>query len=353
MNEVIDSPIDSPFAGQRSTAVAETSGSRQSQSRAMAETQTKYLMAQQFPRDEIAAMDRIITSFSRPGLAERSQYEYSKGGSSVSGPSIHSAQAIAQQWGNLEFGWSEISRGTGADGVPFSEVKAFATDLQSRTLRPLEFIVRHWRDTKSGGYRLKEEREIYELCANMAQRRVRACILAVIPQDVVDSAMEQAALTLKTKADTSPAAMAKMVEAFAVFSVTKDQIEKRIQRRLDAIQPAQVVQLKRIYASLRDEMSTAAEWFDIEAEAPTSSGVEAVKAAAKKAPAPKKSAPPEQAEQPDGDITYAVLADRVNAAASREIAEIVLDSAADLPEDQRADLARLVERIFSTTERKA
>ena len=274
--------VDSPF-GERSTAVAETAGARQSQSRELAEMQTKFLMAQQFPRDERKAMDGIINAFSRPGLAERAQYEYAKGGSSVSGLSIHAAQAIAQQWGNIEFGWSEISRGIGADGVPFSEVRAFALDLQSRTNRPLQFIVRHWRDTKSGGYKLKDEREIYELCANMAQRRVRACIMAVIPQDVQDTAEAQAALTLKTKADTSPEAMHKMVEAFSAFGVSKEQIEKRIQRRLDAITPAQVVQLKRIYASLRDEMSSPAEWFDIEPEPVQSTSRDAVKDALKKA----------------------------------------------------------------------
>ena len=41
-------------------------------------------------------------------------------------------------------------------------------------------------------------------------------------------------------------------------------IEKRIQRRLDAIEAAQIVGLKRIYASLRDGMSEAKDWFDIE-----------------------------------------------------------------------------------------
>jgi len=299
--------IDSPFAGQasRETAVAETSGAQQAQARELAEMQTKYLMAQRFPRDEREAMDRILNAFSRPTLAEIAQYEYAKGGSSVTGLSIHSMQAIAQQWGNIEFGWSEVSRGISADGVPFSEVRAFATDLQSRTMRPMQFIVRHWRDTRQGGYKLKEERDVYELCANMAQRRVRACLMAVIPKDVQDAAEAQAGATLKTKADTSPAAMAKMLEAFEPFGVAKEHIEKRIQRRLDAISPAQVVQLKRIYASLRDEMSTAAEWFDLGEHATTGEGaksasLDAVRAAAaaKKAAA-EKAAAPKTAEHAD------------------------------------------------------
>ena len=203
MNEV----VESPFAAQAQRAVAETSGARQAQSRELAEMQTKFYMAQQFPRDERRAMDAIMNAFSRPTLAEIANYEYAKGGSSISGLSIHSMQAIAQQWGNMEFGWSEVSRGTGADGVPYSEVRAFALDLQSRTCRPLQFIVRHWRDTKNGGYKLKDEREVYELCANMAQRRVRACLMAVIPKDVQDAAEQQAALTLKTSSPNTASGM--------------------------------------------------------------------------------------------------------------------------------------------------
>jgi hypothetical protein len=255
--------VTSPFAGTTTTRGDTSTGARAQQSREIAETQTRYLMAQQFPRDERRAMDAIINAFARPGLAERAQYEYAKGGTEIVGLSIHAAQAIAQAWGNLEAGWTELSRGVGHDGVPFSEVRAYAIDLQTRVPRTIQFIARHWRDTRSGGYALTDERDLYELCANMAQRRVRACILSIIPQDVLDSAQEQAAQTLKTKADTSPEGMAKMLTAFAPFGVTKDHVEKLIQRRLDSISPAQVVRLKRIYASLRDQMSEAADWFDM------------------------------------------------------------------------------------------
>lgn len=337
--------VESPFASQapRGNALAETTGALQSQAREMAEMQTKFLMAEKFPRDERAAMDRIINAFSRPTLAEIANYEYAKGGSSVSGLSVHSMQAIAQQWGNMEFGWSEIARGVGSDGVPFSEVRAFAWDLQSRTSRPLQFIVKHWIDTKTGGRKLRDEREVYELCANMAQRRVRACLMAVIPKDVQDAAEQQAALTLKSKADTSPEAMAKMLEAFAPFGVTKEHIEKRIQRCLDAIAPAQVVQLKRIYASLRDEMSTPAEWFEI-GESPPPAGATASLDAVRAATAAKKAGkapPPAAPPAGPGAKTYAQLADEITKATDAETASLALDEARDLPEDQAAGLAKL------------
>lgn len=261
MNQV----VANPFTEQGTAAPQESLGHKHVQSREMAETQAKYMMAQHFPRDVIGNMDKILNAFTRPNLAEKSQYQFAKGGSDIVGPSIRAAETMAQCWGNMEFGFRELSRNIGYDGVPYSDVEAFALDLESRTRRPLQFIVKHWRDTKRGGYKLTDEREIYELCANQAQRRVRACILALIPSDVVDGAMQQAEVTLRTKADTSPEAMAKMVEAFAPFGVTKEHLEKRIQRRLDTIQPAQVVMLKRVYASLRDDMSSPSDWFEIEA----------------------------------------------------------------------------------------
>jgi hypothetical protein len=258
--------IESPFGNARAE-LAQTAGARQDQSRELAEMQVMYLMAQQFPRDPVQAMDRILNAFTRPTLAEKSQYEYSRGGNDIRGPSIKAMEAIATEWGNIDVRWRVVSRGIDQRGVPFSEVEATATDTQTRTRKRIGFVVPHWRDTKQGGYKLTDERDIYELCANMAQRRVRACIEAVIPSDVIEAAMAQADATLKSKADTSAEALDKMLAAFEPFGVTKAQIERRIQRRLDAIQPAQVISLKRIYASLRDGMSTAADWFEPIAEA--------------------------------------------------------------------------------------
>ncbi|CAJ3245490.1 hypothetical protein ISF62_18395 [Burkholderia pseudomallei] len=261
--------IESPFGNTRAE-LAQTAGARQGQSREVAEMQVTYLMAQQFPRDPKAAMDRILDAFTRLSLAEKSQYEYSRGGTEIRGPSIKAMEAIAAEWENIDVKWRILSRGVDARGIPFSEVEASATDTQTRTRKSIAFIVSHWRDTKTGGYALKDERDVYELCANMAQRRVRACIEAVIPTDVIEAAMAQADTTLQ-KVDTSPEAMQKMLAAFEPFGVTKAHIEKRIQRALDTIKPTQVVTLKRIYASLRDSMSEPTDWFDM----PASPGAQA------------------------------------------------------------------------------
>ncbi|MEX3950590.1 hypothetical protein AB4Y40_22875 [Paraburkholderia sp. EG287B] len=289
----------------------------------MFELRVVYMTAAEHPRDEVRAVDLIENAFTRLGLAEKAQYAYSRGVTDIRGPSIKAMERIAAIWGNIDAAWRERSRGVDARGVAYSEVEAVAVDLQTRTRKRIAFMVPHWRDTREGGYPLRDERDVYELCASAAQRRVRACLEAVIPSDVVEVAMVQADKTLKAKADTSPEAMEKMVVAFAEFGVTKAQIEKRIQRHLNAIAPAQVVGLKRIYASLRDGMSDASEWFeagsgdaagkpaDGGANAPKGGGTAAVKTRMK-AGAKKKAADAAASNA----VTYAEVTDMLNKARS-------------------------------------
>ena len=343
-----------PFESRRQ--VAESAAARVQQARESTEVLALIYSAQQNPRDELRACDRIKDAFSRVGLAEESQYSYQRGGSDINGPSIRSAEAIRLAWCNMSSGWSEVARTVGPDGVGVSEVEAFCIDYETRNHEAIKFPVRHWRDTQRGGYALKDEREIYELCANMAQRRKRQCILALIPGDVVTMAMEQATATMKAKADTTPEGLAKMLAAFAPYGVTQAHIEKRIQRRLDAIQPAQVVWLKRVYASLRDGISTAAEWFDVEggtdagpAGAPAPASVADVikrraarkpPAAAPPAPAP---APPPAAQAEGGGPVARSLDDYLQAVAyapDSEAAALVVDEARGFLSDaEQAQLA--------------
>lgn len=241
-----------PVAAQPSVAVARTD-----QQRAIAEVQAALAIARMNPRDPVAAMDRILNACSRPSLAEAAVYQYSRGGSDISGPSIRLAEAIAQQWGNMSFGIRELEQRGGE-----STVQAFAWDIETNTRREVTFQVPHVRHTKRGVTKLEDPRDVYELVANQGARRLRACILAVIPGDVTEAAVDQCELTMKAKADTSPDAVRKMLEAFSAFGVTREQIEARIQRRIDAITAAQLVGLKKVYASLRDGMSTAADWFE-------------------------------------------------------------------------------------------
>lgn len=240
------------------------------ESREAQQVQVAMLAAKRFPRDEKRCLDQILNACCRESLASQALYSYARGGTDITGPSIRLAEAIAGKWGNIECGWRELDRRKDSDGVGVSSVESYAWDMETNTRVPRVFSVRHWRDMKKqrdgsgGGYALTEERDIYELCANQASRRLRACILAVIPGDITEEAVRQCEATLAASADVSPEAQKKIVEAFAGYKVSKAQIEAKIQRRITAITPAQVVTLRKILVSMRDGMSEAKDWFDAE-----------------------------------------------------------------------------------------
>lgn len=343
MNETIDKPANNPFAGAQVAARPSGNAVAQSdQSRAVAEVQAAMMIARMNPRDPIAAMDRILNACTRPTLADSAVYTYSRGGSDVSGPSIRLAEAMAQSWGNMQFGIRELDQRNGE-----STVQAFAWDVETNTRREVTFQVPHIRYTRQGSKKLEDPRDIYEMVANQGARRLRACILAVIPGDVTEAAVAQCEVTMKTKADTGPEAMQKMVVAFEPFGVTKEQIEKRIQRRLDAIQPAQVVSLKKIYASLRDGMSVAADWF--EAEAPAESGQQSASATDKVKDKLRSRGQSKEGSastqtgidsdtgeikgNPERTITYAMVAEKINAATDSDALDIAADLIAEVKDE--------------------
>lgn len=242
--------LDNP--SHQSAALVETESQR-----AIQEVQAAMIIAKRFPRDPKAILDRVLNICARPKMAEKALYCYSRGGADITGPSIHLAKAIAGQWGNLKFGWREVEQRGGA-----STVQAFCWDLETNAQETRDFQVPHERHTKQGAKKLTDPRDIYELMANNASRRERACILGIIDADIIDQAVAQCELTMSATADTSPKGQKNIIAAFAKHSITKEQIEARIQRRIDAITAAQVVQLLKIWRSLEDGMSRASDWFE-------------------------------------------------------------------------------------------
>lgn len=248
--------------------------------RTLGEVQVAVMMAKRFPRDKIEAKEKLVNDCCRESLAKVSMYSYARGGTNITGPSIRLAEAAKNAWGNMQSGWREISRSM-VQGLGMSEIECFAWDAENNTRASVTFTVKHWRDTKQGGYAIKEERDIYELCANQAARRERACILKMIDGDMIEAAIAQCNTTLETKVQVTPERITSMLKAFLdEYGVTQEQVEKRIQRRVDAINPPLLISLTKIYNSMKDGMSKAGDWFEAEEkpdpEKPTK-GAEAVK----------------------------------------------------------------------------
>ena len=225
----------------------------------VARVQAQLVYAASRPRDEQRAVDRMLTAFQRPSLASKALYQYARGGSEVSGLSIRAAEAMAMAWGNMDFGLRELEQKQGE-----STVEAYAWDLETNVRRAVTFRVPHYRDTRQGRKRLEDSRDIYELVANQGARRVRACILAVLPRDIQEAVETQVAETMKATFEITPESLKAWLEAFGRLGVTKAMLEARIQRRFDSITPAQMMGLANIYNAIKDGIARVEDFFQVQ-----------------------------------------------------------------------------------------
>lgn len=252
-------PAGNPFsnAPRRADAVTGSAMAAIESDRAQREVEMAMAMARRFPRDEQAAAAKILSACTRPTLATSACYAYPRGTETVTGPSIRLAEAIAQAWGNLHFGIVELAQGRGE-----SSILAYAWDLESNTKSEKIFTVPHLRHTKSGSYALKDPRDIYEMVANQGARRLRACILAIVPGDVVEAAVRQCEVTAAGEIGDVKDAIPKLLDAYGKLGVSRSMIERRLHHRLEATTQPEILQLRHIYQTIRDGAAGVEQFFE-------------------------------------------------------------------------------------------
>lgn len=230
--------------------------------RAIAEAQGKLVIAKRFPRDEFQAFADMKKACQRPGLASKAFYSYPRGGETISGPTIRLAEELARCWRNIEYGIKELSQDNGK-----SEMQAFAWDLEANTMSVQNFTNPHAREVKNKGQttikQLTSLRDIYENNANMAGRRLRARILAVLPADFVEEAIAECKKTLAGKNDTPLADRVRnMIVQFEKLGVTREMIEKRLKRSVDTMNATDLTDYVGIFNSLKDGQTKISDWFE-------------------------------------------------------------------------------------------
>lgn len=229
-------------------------------SRAVAEAQGKLVIAKRFPRDEYQAFADMKKACRRMGLAQKAFYSYPRGGETVSGPTIRLAEELARCWRNIEYGIKELSQDNGK-----SEMQAFAWDLETNTMSVQNFTNPHAKEVKGKIKTLTSLRDIYENNANMAGRRLRARILAVLPADFVEEAVAECRKTLAGKNDVPISDRVKnMVVAFEKIGVTQGMIEKRLGRKLGTMNSDDLTDYIGIYNSLKEKNTKISDWFEYE-----------------------------------------------------------------------------------------
>ena len=227
-------------------------------SRAIAEAQGKLVIAKRFPRDEVEAYAKAMEACQRPTMAAKAFYSFPRGGQTVEGPTIRFAEELARCWGNIDYGIKELSQDDGK-----SEMQAYAWDLETNAQSVQNFTNPHQREQGKKMVTLISQRDIYENNANMATRRLRSRILAILPSWFVEDAIEECKKTLAGRNDTPLIdRVKKMVVAFAKMGVTQEQIEKRLKKKIETMNAEDFVEYTGIYNAIKQGESKIAEWFE-------------------------------------------------------------------------------------------
>lgn len=319
-----------PFSNLTPPAPQHSGGTDIEVARAAREVETAMIVARRFPRDIVQARQRILQACTRPSLAEGATYAYKRGSTLVTGPSIRLAEAMAQSWGNIEFGIRELSQEDGK-----SSVQAYAYDLETNTRQTKNFLVPHLRFTKEGITRLTDPRDIYEAVANQGARRLRACILGVIPGDVVDEAVAQCEHTLANAGGAPAEQLKKLVAAFAEIGVSSDMLAHKLGHALTNVAMAEVIRLRQVYAAIRDGMTSVRAEFTQQSDESTTTSAQPSKP--KNAKEAAKAAA--QAAQ-RASATLSEFEERVKATQPGSELQAVLDEAKGVLNEAHFDLLR-------------
>ena len=227
-------------------------------SRAIAEAQGKLVIAKRFPRNEVDAYAKAMEACQRPTMAAKAFYSFPRGGQTVEGPTIRFAEELARCWGNIDYGIKELSQDDGK-----SEMQAYAWDLETNAQSVQNFTNPHQREQGKKMVELTTQRDIYENNANMATRRLRSRILAILPSWFVEDAIEECKKTLAGRNDTPLIdRVKKMVVAFAKLGVTQEQIERRLKKKIDTMNADDFVEYTGIFNAIKQGESKIADWFE-------------------------------------------------------------------------------------------
>ena len=233
-------------------------------SRAIAEAQSKLFIAKQFPRDESEAMNKMKRACSRMSLATKAFYSFPRGGQTVTGPTIRFAEELARCWGNIDYGIKELSQDDGK-----SELQAYAWDLETNTQSVQNFTNPHKREKNDKKTKqvvmedLTSQRDIYENNANMATRRLRARILAVLPAWFVDDAILACQATLKGDGKASfEERKTNLITEFDRLGVDAATLKRYLKHDAMDMDTDEFIHLIGVFNSIKTGERKAKEWFD-------------------------------------------------------------------------------------------
>lgn len=247
---------------------------------AQAKVNARFIMAMQRPRNWDDVRVRILKECERPGFAEVARYNKPIG-KGVRGPSIRFAEACLRYAQNFDAPVSTVfedryKRIVHAEVIDLESNASYGTDITiDKTVERSELkdrvMIAQRKNSKGQPVFIVEatEDELLNKQNALVSKALRTEILRFIPGDIVEEGQQRCIETLKSRAKKDPAGEKKRIlDAFAEIGVMPKDVADFVGHPLEALQPAELVELREVYATVRDGETT---WKAvIEARRPTS-----------------------------------------------------------------------------------
>ena len=312
------------FGSVTSTALAETASSSVA-AQARAAVESRYIIAMQRPRDWDDVRLALMKECKRPRFAQTARY-LKPVGKGVTGFSIRFAEAALRCMRNVlpetstvyDDSLKRIMRVTVTDleaNVSYSQDVVIEKTVERSKPREGEppIAVR----TNSRGFKTytvrADDDDLLNKSAALVSKALRGLALRLVPGDILDEAMDEILRTQQNEDAKDPGAARKaLVDAFAAIGVKPSDLKDYLGHDLDSSTPAELADLRAVYAALRDGEATWKATIEHKKgalgkaeETPTTAkdkvAAKAKEAKAKDAPKVETPAPPKEDAQDDGE----------------------------------------------------
>lgn len=220
------------------------------QTRAATEVLALVQVAQTRRRIKAVCIQDMEELCGQESFAGTAFYDYKRGGKRIYDINVDTARELARCWGNIQYGITELSQDRDHHQ---SEMMAWAWDMQGNLRSERKVVVPHVRDSNDKGpVILTDVRDVYELLANHASRRLRECIKDVLPNWFIVDAKKAMWKTLEYGGgEPLSKRVAGAVKKFAdTYGVRRSQLEAKVGSQANDWTELDVARLKVSYGLL-------------------------------------------------------------------------------------------------------
>jgi hypothetical protein len=228
----------------------------QTQAFALQEIQGAMILAKKFPRNYDECWADLMKACERKSLAEQARYSYPRGGQTVSGPTVNIARVAGQIYKNVRWGLDVLR-----NDEDQMHIRGWAWDIENNIKVTADDVFKKLIYRKKDGWKKPDERDLRELQNRRGAILVRNCLLQIVPKDLIEDALGQCAMTLKSSIKDPEGEKKRLILQFSKYGVTVEMVNKYLEH--DVWDNDDIVELTGIYNAIKDGASKREEYFEL------------------------------------------------------------------------------------------